>query len=119
MTDNERPYEAEFFRTSRGDCPVDDYLDEIPPKHKAKVERWIDRLEEHGPNLPRPYADVLQGPIRELRVQFGNLQYRILYFFHKRVIVMTHGIVKKTGPVPVEEIERAKRYMEEWLSRQK
>ena len=118
MSEPPRAYEVEFYETSSGVCPVDEYLDSLVPKHRAKVERWIEKLEEHGPNLPRPYADVLEGPIRELRIQFGHMKYRILYFIHKRIVLLTHGIVKKTGPVPPEEIDRAKRCMHDWLSRQ-
>jgi phage-related protein len=112
-----KAYEAEFYVTLSGDCPVDEYLDDLVLKHRAKVEKWIEKLEEQGPNLPRPYADVLEGPIRELRIQFGHMKYRILYFIHKRIVLLTHGIVKKTGPVPPGEIDRAKRCMYDWLSR--
>lgn len=111
-------YEVEFYTTAGGDCPVDEYLDDLAPKHRAKVEKWIEKLEEYGPNLPRPYADVLEGPIRELRIQFGHMKYRILYFIHKKIVLLTHGIVKKTGPVPEEEIDRSRRYMQDWLARQ-
>jgi phage-related protein len=117
VSESLNPYEVEFYTTSNGHCPVDEYLDDLVPKHRAKVEKWIEKLEEYGPNLPRPYADVLQGPIRELRIQFGHMNYRILYFIHKKIVLLTHGILKKTGPVPREEIDRAKRYMHDWLLR--
>lgn len=96
---------------------MDEFLDGLLPKHRAKVERWIEQLEIHGPNLPRPYADMLVSPIRELRVQFGNLNYRVLYFIHERIVLLTHGILKKTGPVPANEIVRAQRCMKDWLVR--
>ena len=118
MSEPFRPYEVEFYTTPSGDCPIDEYLDEMVSKHRAKVEKWIEKLEEYGPNLPRPYADILDGPIRELRIQFGHMKYRILYFIHKKIVLLTHGIVKKTGPVPSEEIERTKRYMHDWLYQQ-
>jgi len=117
MASQNPAYAVEFYTTARGDCPIDDFLDDLNQKHRAKVEKFIGLLEEKGPNLPRPYADTLQGPIRELRVQFGNMQYRILYFFHERIVLLTHGMAKKTGPVPQEEIERAKRYRSDWLER--
>lgn len=111
-----RPYKVEFYTTARGHCPVDEFLDALPTKHRAKVERWIEELEKYGPDLPRPYADVLDGPIRELRIQFGHLKYRILYFISDRTVLLTHGIVKKTGPVPSDDIDRAKRYRMDWLA---
>jgi len=117
VTDPERPYKAEFYTTRRGESLVDEFLDELPESHQGKTHQWMKLLEEHGPNLPRPYADVLEGPIRELRVQYGNRKYRFLYFFHGKAIIFTHGILKKTGPVPPGEIEQAKRCMADWLQR--
>ena len=38
----------------------------------------------------------------------GNVQYRMLYFFHGNVAaVIAHGITKTTTEVPPREIERA------------
>lgn len=97
---------------------MDKFLDRLDRKVQAKVEKWFDLLEETGPNLSRPYADVIEGPIRELRVGFGHLEIRLLYFFSGRtIIVMTHGFLKKTRAVPPEEIQRALRARTEWLIR--
>lgn len=117
MAEPDKPYKAEFYTTPRGESLFDEFVDELPEKHQGKIDQWVSLLEQYGPDLPRPYADVLDGPIRELRVQFGNYKYRFLYFIHGKVIVITHGILKKTGPVPVEEIDRAKRYRQDWLDR--
>lgn len=78
----------------------------------------IELLEEKGPFLERPYADLLEDGIYELRVRFSKGRYRIFYFFwNGNKIVLTHGITKKTRIVPSTEIERAKRYREDWLRR--
>ena len=80
-----------------------------------KTAAWIGLLQERGPNLHRPYADVLEESIRELRVTFGRLEVRILYFIHGKSIVLTHAFMKKTQKVPQEEIEFAKRYRNDWI----
>lgn len=72
-----------------------------------------------GPNLPRPYADIVRGKIRELRVSFGSNEYRFLYFFFGKRIIITHGFLKKTDRVPEGEIERAERIMQDFLERNK
>ncbi len=110
-------YRVEFYVSLRGESFIDEFLDGVPEKHRGKVLQWMDQLQRLGPNLPRPYADVLDGPIRELRVQFGHHKYRFLYFFHHKAIVFTHGFLKKTSAVPLEEIERAKRLRMDWLKR--
>lgn len=113
------PYEVEFHKTSRGDSPVDEFLDSLEVRVRAKVLKWLQLLEEQGPNLPRPYADTLQGPIRELRVSFGRLKIRMLYFFYQKNVVVTHGFLKKARSVPRAEIERALRIRGEWLSKKR
>lgn len=48
--------------------------------------------------------------IWEFRTLYNGLQYRLLAFWdeqEKRLVVATHGFVKKTWKVPVKEIERA------------
>jgi phage-related protein len=55
----------------------------------------------------RPAADFLRDGIYELRASHGSAQYRVLYFFHGRdVVVLSHGI-KKSQRVPSVEIDRA------------
>ena len=109
-------YRIEFYRTSRGEEPVRRFLDELDRKLRIKAGRWLGMLEEYGPNLPRPYADVLDGPIRELRVGHGRLSVRLLYFFHANtIIVLAHGFLKKTDAVPPGEIEAAHRARLNWI----
>jgi len=110
-------YEIEFYRESDGHCPVDEFMDSLPDKHLARVHAYLELLEEKGPDLQRPYADILGEKIRELRPGFGRHEYRFLYFFAGRRIVVTHGFLKKTDRVHPREIERALRYMRDWLAR--
>lgn len=112
-------YEVLFYEDRQGNCPVDEFLDSLQPKVRGKAEKWMEKLEEHGPNLPRPYADIVKGKIRELRVEFGSNRCRFLYFFFGKKIVITHGFGKKTAQVPVREIERAERLMQDFLDRYK
>ena len=78
---------------------------------EAKFAKLLKILSYEGPNLKRPYADILAHGIRELRVAFGSNQHRGLYFFfHKDFIIVTHGFMKKTDAVPTGEIELALRY---------
>jgi hypothetical protein len=38
-------FEVEFYDTSEGQCPVQEFLDSLEPKIKAKTLRTIDLLE--------------------------------------------------------------------------
>lgn len=54
----------------------------------------------------------------ELRTVQGNNTGRSLFFFFDgQKIVITHGFVKKQQKTPAREIERAKRYRNEYIQK--
>jgi phage-related protein len=111
-------YNLVFYTTERGDSPVDDFLDGLDKKSRAKVAAHLSLLEEQGPNLKRPYADVVRGKIRELRIQQSSNQYRILFFFQVRdQIVLAHAFTKKSQQLKEKDIELAEKRMEDWMQR--
>ena len=110
-------YEVLYYQDVKGNIPARDFLWSLPEKVRAKIYKQIQLLEENGPNLPRPYADVLRNKIRELRVGFGSDEYRLLYFFYGKMAVFTHGFIKKTDRVPDEEIQKAIKLMDDFLVR--
>jgi phage-related protein len=60
-------------------------------------------LRERGYELRRPVVEYIGDDIYELRVEVGNVQYRILYFFHERsIVVLAHGLKKKKAIPPVD-----------------
>jgi hypothetical protein len=112
------PYRVEFALTARGDAPAKNFLESLAERPRDKTTVWISMLQEQGPNLPRPYADVVSASIRELRVTFGRLEIRLLYFIHGRRIVLTQGFLKKTREIPSAEIAYAERLRALWLASQ-
>jgi phage-related protein len=110
-------YEVVFYETADGECPAEDFLAELSPRVRGKVAKWLELLEQEGPDLPRPYADMIRGKIRELRVSFAGSHHRLLYYFHGKRIIVTHGFVKKTAVVPEGEIARAERCMVDFHQR--
>jgi phage-related protein len=101
------PTEILVFREANGRIPLVDWLDVLPAKARAKCLNYMRLLATSGHELRRPAADFLRDGIYELRASHGAVQYRILYFFHGRdVVVLSHGITKNQK-VPAGEIERA------------
>ena len=107
-------YEVIFYEDRQGRCPAQDFLDSLPVKVRAKAAKWIEKLQDHGPDLPRPYADIVRGKIRELRLVFASNQYRFLYFFAQRRIIITHGFIKKADSVPENELQRSENIMRDF-----
>lgn len=96
-----------YYRENDGSVPLVDWLDNLIPKARAKCFDAMERLSELGYELRRPLADYLRDGIYELRVGFRSINYRMLYFFHERgIVVVTHGLVKEKR-VPPKEIELA------------
>lgn len=111
-------YTILYYQTLRGTSPVHEFLLELDKKTRAKARRVIDYLGEHGPNLVRPYADTINGKIRELRISFSHNNVRILYFFFVRhEVVLLHGFLKKTDALDPNDIEMAERRMADWIRR--
>ena len=105
-------YRILMYRNQRGDQPVEDYLGGLEWKHRRKIATRLELLAQEGPDLKRPYADVVQRPIRELRVALGRLQHRILYYFViKDAVVLLHAFAKKTQKAPTREIQVAQERM--------
>ena len=87
--------------------PLLEWLDEQPEKVQDKFAALIELLEEKGYDLRRPSCDFLESGIYELRARYLNVQYRILYgFVGKNVILLSHGCTKE-AEVPKKEIRRA------------
>ena len=101
------PTELLVFREANGRIPLEEWLDALPAKARAKCLNYMRLLATSGHALRRPAADFLRDGIYELRSSYGSVQYRILYFYHGRdVVVLSHGVTK-SQKVPDAEIERA------------
>ncbi len=99
-------------------CPVTTFLDGLEPRHRVKVLRIVELLEDMGPTLPRPYADLLHDGVHELRVRLSGEQVRLFYFFcFERYIVLFEVLRKHTDRVPEAIIRRTGLYRNEILAR--
>ena len=107
-----------YYESADGICPVQEFIETRKDRDQAKVLSWVSLLEEQGPNLPRPYADLLVDGIHELRLKLMGDQIRILYFFcYKEFIILTHVFAKRTDIVPEAEIKKAQKCRDDFLSR--
>ncbi len=98
--------EVVIFADEDGSSPLLAWMDGLQAKAQNKCMVRIERLAELGHELRRPEADYLRDDIYELRVRHGNVQHRVLYFFHEGRAVLSHGCTKE-DVVPPVEIDRA------------
>lgn len=111
-------FEVDFYKKINGECPVEEFLDSLDNKMRAKLLRMIMLLQQNGNELREPYSKSLGDGIFELRAKQSTDITRVLYFFvvgHK--IILTNGFVKKTKKTPNSEINLAKEYRKGFFSR--
>jgi len=88
--------QSEIFYREDDSVLVRDWLRKLPKKVQKKCLTYIAQLEMQGHDSHRPGADFLRDAIYELRPSYQGVNYRILYFFSgKALVVLSHGITKE------------------------
>lgn len=111
----------QFYRTSAGKCPVEEFLDSLPDRHAQKVT-WVLRLVERLDIVPQQYFKKLLGTehLWEIRAQAGGNSYRFLGFFDgPTLLILTSGFSKKQQKIAARDIELARQRRGDYLQRRK
>jgi len=120
VTEPAAPWRVEFYESSDGRCPVQEFLDGLEEPARAKAVALIRLLAEQGPTLPFPYSSRVRGKIRELRTQYGKENLRVLYFgAPAREWVLVHAFGKRAQRTPGQDIRMAEARMMDHLNRRK
>jgi len=102
--------EIRLFRDDDGTVPFLEWLALFEARNRKVYEKcraYVTRLRDQGHELRRPTADILRDGIYELRFNYLGVNYRILYgFVGKDVVLVSHGITKEKR-VPGKEIDLA------------
>jgi len=112
-------FEIIFYDKEDGTEPAKDFILSLDTKMRAKMFRAVELLRDRGNELREPDSKALDDGIMELRAKVGSDISRVLYFFVVgQKAVLTNGFIKKTQKTPKSEIDLAKRYRAEYLSRE-
>lgn len=115
---NPSKFEIEYYDLPDGTYPAFEFIISQPAKMQAKLTWTVALLEEYGNALRMPYSEHLGDGIFQLRAIQGDDIARVFFFFVSgKKVILTHGFVKDTPKTPPSEIDRAKRYRAEYLSR--
>jgi phage-related protein len=99
-----------FFKEEDGTVPFLEWLADLEKRQRRafiKCLYMLDMLRQFGHELRRPHADLLREGVYELRTKIGRVNYRLLYgFVGKEVVLVSHGITKESS-VPDAEIDLA------------
>ncbi len=109
-----------YYEDEKNSRPVEEFINGLESKTKAKVLARIEYLEGRWQELRRPYVDTLEEGLYEIRVIFSGNQVRVIYaYMFKDYIVLLHGIIKKTKEVPRDDMLKAKNRMNDFQIRYK
>ncbi|OGG63337.1 hypothetical protein A3C21_03790 [Candidatus Kaiserbacteria bacterium RIFCSPHIGHO2_02_FULL_59_21] len=86
--------------------PVRSFIDELPLETRERVYHSLALLRTFGRQLPPPDSKKVTRELLELRIR-GKTQVRILYGFFGNSAVLTSAFKKKSGKIPLREIELA------------
>ena len=118
MTDAEKLISGRNFDihaiTVQGRCFVREFIDGLESADQKKVMALLQRAAEHGPPNNIEKFKKVEDNIWE----FKSFQVRILCSLEgRKVIILTHGFIKKKDKAPPNEIARAKELLNAYHNR--
>ena len=114
-------YDILFYKDKNGKSEIRDYLQILksnPNKDSriklAKITSCIDILTKYGTRIGEPYIKHIEDDIWELR----PVRDRILFaYWDNNKFILLSIFMKKTQKTPRREIEKAKKYLEDYKNR--
>jgi phage-related protein len=107
-----KAFRIEYAVDANGKSPARDFLEGLSLKDRPKVWSLLKRLGDEGKVANREKCKKLKENLFELK----SHQIRILFHYSKRtkrLVVLSHGLIKKKDDLPQREIERAERILAE------
>lgn len=104
---------ANFYQTSAGNEPVREWLRRLPRDEKKIIGEDIKTVQFGWP-LGMPLVRSLGDGLWEVRSNLrSNKIARVIFFMHKKSMVLLHGFIKKSQKTPPKDIELALKRMQE------
>ena len=96
-----------------------DFYYPLEPKLKDKVD-YVLQIVISVQRIPVKFFKHLEHGIYEIRIELKGDIYRVFSFFDdNKLVVLLHGIQKKSQKTPRKEIERAKRLRRDYYESKK
>ena len=98
-----------------------EFMEKSEKKTQAKIYFNIRKAQViNDPELFRKLTDT----IWEFRTLYNKTYYRLFAFWDKRagqhvIVLVTHGLIKKTGKTPQADLDKAERIRQQYLEQKK
>ncbi len=102
-------YRIRYYRTRRGDSPVEDFIERLDSRSRAKVLARLDALEDYGLYLQRGIVEKVKGQgFYELRASKGKTaNIRIFFCIYGDEIILLDAIHKRSRKLKREDLGAA------------
>lgn len=87
-----------------------EFLESLTLSHKEKIYYNLRKIRSGFSSIDLFKKLEGHSDIWEFRTLYGGIQYRLLAFWdetEKRLVVVTHGFIKKDWKIPAKEIAKA------------
>ncbi len=103
----------EFYKKTKGNTPVLEFIESTPVKHRKKIFYKINRLKEYGlqqslqTNIVKKIRGEKYKGLYELTIDWDKLFYRIFFTIIESTCWVLCGIKKKSNKTPTNELDKA------------
>lgn len=109
-----------FYTKQNGTCPVEEFIDKLQLRDRAKVLSCLRNVEELGFDSPRVAFRQIRGRLWEIKIKTADTGVRIFYVTIKKGhLVLLHAYKKESQKAPIREINVAEQRMQEVMSHEK
>jgi len=94
-----------------------EFYQQLSVKVQEKIE-YVFYIVQYSEIIPTKFFKYIEGTdgLYEIRIQYGNNIFRIFCFFDKdKLVVLLHGIQKKSQKIPKKEIKKAEQLKKEYF----
>ena len=107
---------VEFYRSSAGRSPVEEFIEDQPKKDQARFVDVIMGIEQYGLLCPRVEFRQLKGKLWEIKFRAASGGYRVAYVMVRGDgMVWLHAFKKKSQKILLADLALAHRRMMEVL----
>lgn len=100
-----------FYRTKRGDAPVEESIDELPEKERARIRGVFVDIRQGGLRGTVVPLRQIRDKLWEIKVQAHRIFYAVLT---RSSLVVLHAYRKQGQKAPRVEIETALMRLHKW-----
>lgn len=106
-----------FYKDNDGNEPVKDFILEQSDETIGAILHVFDLLYRFDVFLGKPYVEKIEGKIWSLRIKHSSDYYRFLYFATGKKFVLLHAVKKKGDRLSKQDIDMAKKRMNDHEAR--